>query len=410
MQERGRKIEQIGFIKIPSRETLLRQVKQVLNDTTFPTAMILEGLSGSGKSFLAKRTQGVIDTIVADGIYSAERSWQSNLNMVVSLTPRELYLLKKETKGGSGRDIKEFIVKGLNPKESLLFLNKTLHLSSLTKEQIVKYSCGLPELLNMFSTLREVTPEAALAIASRYLQTLVLAPGYLKEKDSTAKKYLEMPVLPEILDAAEESAGDLGRQNHIYDGIKTIKERLDFLGGREQFDMNTVIFKDPKFADIYNEALANKKDYETHIGIFVPEIPDEHLQEIAEVLGLGIDRDYFYNDERVGPRMRAFNATERKLTFRLENVQGKVGRSDSENENQLDWLFEPFKGLKKQKTNSLFVYKHEHGSYRLDVISVGWCLESLLQHRDIPYYVDNEMTRKKYHYDHLSKKIVFGGF
>lgn len=395
------------------------------------TIIVLEGLSGVGKSTVINGLQGEINQthgLIVNPNYLIylskipDKFLHHSGPLVIDTTPRELALIKARLP--QDFEWQHRLMKGMNLEETREYLRKISYgqQTTLIPEQIVEYSMGVPLLIERLTSDATLTEDSAEIIAVEYLRQNF--PGTPKDDlQEELPTYLEIQPPIQVIERLTEI--DLMQPKHIYQDLGRVLERKKALEKKGIFE-ESPLFLAPQSVEIYNQMLAlSGSDVLVEIDIFVPELTHEEYLKLGEALGF-IEKDGSYiwpvRDIGwafdIGTRIKMFSADERKVRMWVCHPDGNesalvtfpyqaddIKRKAKNYTNEFISHYSPLKPTKNINISRLLVHSHEHSGITHKPALIGWMVESLLQQRGIPYLVDNQTLEKKYYYNPSDKKI-----
>lgn len=386
----------------PSQEATGRLLAERLAEDN--GAVLLQGLSGSGKSLVAEEAMRadkeklIIDAgMVWSRTDDIRKAVAHRCSIVILADPSVsiewVELIQQELL----MNPKIIQMRSLTPTEVVAWLDTaTPKLEEDERSLITKYSLGLPLLIERFLTHRPLTRETALLHCVTYLQGVLNQSGFMgKNRDIALRDiiagYSDSPipddVIPLLADAEMGRTGDTP--------ISLLHSRLS--EGAE-FPTPTTL----QLFDLYGEWLALHKD-EPNFDVLVLSMPD--AEAFLDTIG--------YSDEgRFGDHdlKRFICADARKgATFYPRFEDGTMCQQMNNNSDSLDsWLqtrmleLARSSGVEAKVTqresfdrdivevqistpSPLYLHKHDHTPSV--VMPVAYTVECALQARGVPYIV-----------------------
>lgn len=380
---------------------------------------ILSGLSGVGKTEVLKHLHGLVDgdygkVLLDDDVSMQIEDWYKqgyNGSIFASHTPNAIFDTNSVSEAAkkSGVPSLQFELPGMSKSETTAYL-ATFPKSAdqrLSKDQIVEYSIGIPLLVQQLM-IPGINEYVAARIAAKYLQSNVARAYDKGVRDALHGRLLQLRPNSNIAKALHELATF---DYHLYDDIHIVLELMRKANERTGYVEESPLFVAIESEQAYEQILSTRTDH-THamLEIFIPTMSYKDMERAKHAFG--IEQGYVYEK----PRLELFLANKRKLGiwyredrfgdgityFDEENYRQYIGKVAKWDENiQLGKL--PF--ISPKFGSAMFIHVHDHHGGIINPVNVGWCTETMLQHRDIPYFVDNFMLGKRYWYNPLTKHI-----
>lgn len=415
------------------------EVQGLLTSLPGRKLVLLEGLSGSGKSAVINHVKGSLDpnsVAVAEGLSMSfsggepadyTRDYFKNEKVLSTITPREI----PEVRKGASKYFPDFeivtpVLRGMTLRESVDFIRAlrgdTQH--NLEDDLLAKFSLGLPLLAQQLVADPQLNEGVAAHIAGRHLyQQIDVVSSSWTELNRDIERYLQFMPDHSVFAAAKKGSGS------VYDPVGSV------LGKRDQLKAKGVQEESPLFlaaesVDIYNKMLRSRDHDQTRIDIFVPELKDADFQRVAQALGfaeyIGPNWDDVGDISQMDLMMLQDEATRfktmfgqiyRKSAIWYRNLKGDFGFGQYESKTakkyaekaEQDFLAGdlPLKPTTDATVGRLFFHKHAHEEQPYDPAGAGWAVESMLQQRGIAYMVNNPIFGKNYVYDPARKAIDY---
>ncbi len=386
------------------------QAKDALNTCLDRGQMAyLQGLSGTGKSFIAQQAlserEGLIveSRGVRDRVVEIRNAVECKVRVVILAQPGTNTADMAENIGVPSQTVK---VRGLSAVEIGAWLDG-VHpaCSPEEREYIFRYSLGVPLLIERLCVQRPVTRASALTQCVVYLQDLI-EECHLGGKDRDDRlrqilgEYTNVPVPDDVL----LRLADCESRRHRGTPMSTLHSRL--LPGSELPTPATL-----QIFDLYEEWLHDHPD-EPSFDVFVRQVPD--AEAFLEDIGYRSHPDpaatlkrFIFADARKGatfygrsgrPFSRVMDNSTSDSDSHIYPVILKLARASGTNATL---------GTKEvfgretcvlnvdDSQDSLFLHKHDHTPW--DVMPVAYTVECALQQLGASYIV--QYNRKTFRYD-----------
>lgn len=416
------------------------EVLSTLDDSVERQLIVLEGLSGVGKSLLLFSLREDIEArggIVFDdesiyGIGNVINNQQGHV--VVPATLNESSYINEKAEKIPDLAVSTVILPGMSLEETTAYVQHMERKNSpLPLEQLVQYSIGVPLLAETVGLMG--TEENAARLAANYLRQN-LGTGGWRDLDSQTlqdgvKKYLQMDVPQTILESLEVRRK---MKDEPYSMLVYYLKRLQDLK-RKGVQEPSPLFVAPESMEIYGDMLMRHESY-PRVEIFAPELNDEAVHQISKSFGIRIRNNgilpsdpndsirlMFGEDQQVldqeAPRALMFGQNiYRKVHMQLRDREGNAyNMYDGAGSRffHLDSLISDFMDQYKSGKFPLKPGNTERGMFyflsvdhpygEIKVSSDAWMAESLLQQLGVAYIVNNGIINKKYFYNPQQNRI-----
>lgn len=384
------------------------------------TLIILEGVSGVGKTSVI---QGVKDAVVLNGGTVIEESDirynrpVSGNTLVTTSTLTESFFgdAVEDVAGKRFPGIKtiKHVLPGMNEEEATAFASRVhSDSSSLSPEEIARYSLGVPLLAEQMS-LPGMTQDAAELIGARFL--VLNFRGKRDQFQEALKKYLRIDVPSVVLAKIKDVTG--WEQTDVYQDLFEVLSRRKELEGRDVIE-ESPLFTAQDSKGIYDAMLANEGDNNPELGIFAPQLSSADIAAIQRAFGFEYwsptEGEYRYDNSS---RSRMFGSSWRKVVIWHRDARGGEFQEYSEGAYLNEMMptvqtdFEEGQiGLPTREGNnpgSFAIHAHDHSGLVHNPVKIGWQVETMLQQRGIPYFVQNELYGQNYVFDPKAGRINF---
>ncbi|MBI1935487.1 hypothetical protein HYS31_03525 [Candidatus Woesearchaeota archaeon] len=387
--------------------------------------ILIEGISGVGKDHLVDSIKIEIGTKGAIILPShsldfyhpedVEGRFQNDGNYIAAVTP----IQARWTAEGMNEHLPQVllsnhVLKGMSLDEAIAYTkNLGVQNCSLSNEAIANYSLGIPLLAQMLAGYQDINLFTAKRIAAAHLSH-TLDPLMLEDAD-TITKYIQTPLPDGLVEAARKITPF--SISHIYEIAPDIIQNLLKIS-KKGFKEESPFFLAKESEEIYTKMFQHCLFSEVDFSIFIPELKPDDSERILRALDIIRYPDFIDRASDRSSRILAFGnpAAYRKagVWLRDGNLEGVTDDEEDGYISQKARKLEdeyirnqlPLKPKNRNGSRILF-HKHEHSELRDGIVRVGWALESLLQHRGIPYIVFNGVVDKNYFYEPSKNKIKF---
>ena len=377
--------------------------------------VLLEGLSGVGKDFVANSIKQEVDSVGGQVVglervrYYHKEFDNYEGHLVTTATPYEAQEVREKAEEDfPGRQIITITVPGMTQAEIGDYIDTLPEIdqATLSREDLVKYSLGVPYLAQQLA-FPGIDAEMAPAIAGIYFYHNIRGSFKPEIRQAAAEQYLNVPLPEEVVQAIEEATSGYTIRT-IYDRLYSVLDRQKSLREKQGVIHESPLFIAPESRAIYDSMLGSDKH--TSIDIVVPELTHQELEQIKQALGLTSGKQ----DQYAPSRMKVFGATARKVSlwFKDDDQEFFDENEYYGGERKIAGYMDAHKlgnlSLKPRKnttTASFFAHSHEHHDMVDNPTMLGWAVESLLQRLGIPYFVNNYLYGKAYTYNPDTKHI-----
>lgn len=405
----------------PTQTELAQSVVDALRTPEITqTLIIINGLSGIGKSTVLDKLTGVLPqynaTVVdtSDIKYREPKVRNSKQHFVTTTTIGDFDATADEVRKDAVKNIPGISVQvidlpGMNKKEILEYITRLKHTNTLSSDQIASYSMGIPLLAEKMA-LSGIDAHIASQLAAQYLKESFRQVVTSNQLVSVIRPFLQMPVPTDTQNRFDETAQDWNH-TYIYENLLSTLEKQKKLERRGIVE-DSPLFLAPESEAIYNQMLKNgENNSPSWIDIFVPELPVATLAKLQQAFG-SKGGAYFWD---YPARVEMFSATSRKVSIWHKDEQGQEVIYEGEYQmiqRMGQALTEAFQNKelpivsRAKGPTSFYVHAHDHAGMVTNPVQIGWLTESLLQQNGIPYFVLNRTLASNYAYDPARKHII----
>ncbi|MFA6446574.1 MAG: hypothetical protein WCW14_05000 [Candidatus Paceibacterota bacterium] len=379
----------------------------------------LNGFDGIGKSTVEEQIKDKLSFTKVACIPFNE-TWKIRDNHLhkcfVTTAGNEMASLKDIAKENLQKhQIIEVTLPAMNREEITKYIKdmKSPNNGNLTSDQLIEFSMGIPILVQQLLS-PGMDEETASLISAGYLREKAVVYGTgINSLDDVCSKYLQIRPSNKIL----ESFGKLVGSHNLF------QQKLFYIYQKMlEHTSGGIMEESPKFVcpesnDIYQKIFSSRKDVDAWIDIFVPNLNDQDLQRLNQAVGMDYPGSYgTYTSSEQTSRMSIFGAGYRKVNIWQKLGTGEVISDESDPywsgsvamyaKNYIERFQKETDILKLDNNLSSFlIHSHEHSGMIGNPMLVGWLMESMLQQKGIPYFVNNRTYGAEYVYLPQEQKI-----
>ncbi|MBI5389673.1 hypothetical protein HZB01_04830 [Candidatus Woesearchaeota archaeon] len=370
----------MNLVLTSSQERALSEIEQILLETpTVPTLIVLQGLSGVGKTTLERR---VLEThpelhAVDFNDFRVKLPSENGYSLTTLIPGEEDYSLNKWN-GGT----KTVLVMGMTLKEATAYAQRS-GAQEKDQEWIAQKSLGIPLLIEQIVQHHLTPGEATTLAVSNLLKSFGLRTEAL---ETYARNPLLLKPFLEILPDRQCSNALLGgyalKDNPLTANMTLVLRNYAALRARNPSEPSPLLVAKKSY-DIY-QALAERMGAAFEIYAAVTQ---EQYAQIKQSLRLPPDANAF--DEVA--RCRLFNVFPRKSMYFLscegeETLQADFERGDNPKVASGMNYFKKEHALTSSSGGEFYFAQDDHGGLSSH-LKTSWMVESLLQQLGIPYTV-----------------------
>lgn len=407
-----------SLLLTPTQEQVGLSILGTLQGAKTRTLVILEGLSGVGKTAVLNHIQegvtlngGLI--VEADRIRFGIDRIEGYLGHLVTTYPTSEfgpYLTENATEQFKDVNVVIHTLPAMTEEELLAFTASHVNLNrtSLSLDEIVKYSVGVPLLVRELA-VAGVTPTIAPRITANYLNEAFGGTISSERIPEGIGPYIKMQIPDDVLQLIPDISWM--RPTHIYDNLHLALEQQQEQERKGVLE-ESPLFIAPESEGIYDTMLTRRDPGERGIDILVPNLTIEDLIRIQQAFGYIGWRGY---DGDMATRREMFIDDFRKVSFWNRDADDEEQAFRSENDDleeevhtYLRLYLEGRFGFRPMKTEGLisfYLHAHEHSNKSYRPTKIGWMTESLLQQRGIFYFVNNYLYGISYIYNPETQHI-----
>ncbi|MEK6942747.1 MAG: hypothetical protein AABX00_01650 [Nanoarchaeota archaeon] len=399
-------------LTISQTETAQR-ILQTLAQASEPTLIIVEGISGVGKSAVLDSVKREIKSAKGRILesYELQHYWldsdaisllKSSKHLIKTCTPYESEsLLKKLEEHRGHRQISTIILPGMDLGEIGVYLEPRANQAQMDINELANHSLGVPLLADML-LMNSRDPKDAAIIAGNHL-SCNFGPeltGKIGANMAYLANYLKIPPTKDVLQAAT-NGNSFGGVYHSLDQILARQLELRQRGMNEE----SPLFTAPESVKIYDSKLGRYDGSNIHI--FAPIQNADDLTRVQEAFEL-------YRQNGRERRFRMFGAMWRKTGMALtEGDSVHSNESECQDIEKTSQKYEsaynggqlPLK-TEDSSVGSLFVESWDHEGQGSHPKRIAWMVESLLQQRGISYLVNIPHINVAYKFDAKTNSVT----
>jgi len=386
--------------------------------------VVIEGLSGVGKTFV---TNSIAEGVSQAGGRVVDSIVLRNPRYAAEIEGFDGHLVTTETIGGPHiDDIRDIIAErrpelavvthilpGMNGNEIRAYMESlpAKGKSSLSLEEVATLSLGIPLLVGQLNQ-EGLSAAVAAKISAGYLKRSFPKARSKMKIQKASEPYLRLKIASPILQAYEEMYERTFGSSYIYESLQVVLQRQKILESRGIFE-ESPLFIAPESEGIYDAMLQSTGI--AALDIFAPSLSPENFYCFKRALGFsGFLSGY---DESDSPRIKMFNSSYRKVSFWHMDENGNEYQYANEHrafQSKAEKYMAAYLQRKLHlspemdgKKPQILICSHDHNDMPSNPASMGWLTETFLQHRGIPYFVNNYTYGTAYVYNPESQHIEF---